>query len=94
MEEIKVSTELVFDIDIENVVRKLLKFGFEEYPNRNWLVDATFWDDGDYVVKLVSSWGGKKDVYEYRKSESKYVRYTTAGGKLTAQKISNVRTLK
>lgn len=40
--------------------------------NLNCFLDITVWDDGDYTVKLASSWGDYRHEWAYRHSNSKY----------------------
>ena len=69
-----------FDLDVNEISGKIMKIADEMFPNRNWVMKATFWSDTDFRIEIDSSWGGKKDSFEYQKST----------GQLKLKKITSV----
>jgi len=65
-----------FDIDIQSRMKLMIKLANEKWPNRCWHTNATFWNDTDYTLHLVSSWGDVRNGVHYHKSKNKFT-YTT-----------------
>ena len=63
------------DINIKQEVETLIKLFYKKFPEtRSYYITATFWDDTDYELTLISNWAGKQDRIIYRKS-SNYFEY-------------------
>ena len=65
-----------FDIDIQSRMKIMIKLANKKWPNRCWHINALFWNDTDYNLHLVSSWGNVRNGVYYHKSINKFT-YTT-----------------
>jgi hypothetical protein len=78
VKEIRVPTDLIFDIDIETATRKLLAYATKEHPDRRWVITALLWDDGDFLIEVMTSWNDRRHTtYSYHKSKDEYRRAVT-----------------
>jgi len=65
-----------FDINIQNRLKMMIKFAKKKWPNRSWMIEATFWNDTDFRLELRSCWGGKRNVVSYKKSTNLFTYET------------------
>ena len=62
----------IFDLDIEENVKELIKKATDKFKQRSWTIEACFHDDGDFLIELKSVYGGYIDSFFYNKSENRY----------------------
>ena len=64
------------------IVKKLIVLKRKHCPESiRWFISATYWDDGDYELKLRTSWADNTYDFFYRKSLNKYYYTKTLIGK-------------
>lgn len=61
-----------FDLDIQKPLKKLIEIAEKRFPNRTWYMEVMYWQDSDYQITLVSTWGNHKYEFSYKKSINKY----------------------
>lgn len=61
-----------FDFDVQLILKKMIKLANERWKNRCWHINSVFWNDTDYELDLVSTWGDKRHSITYRKATNKF----------------------
>ena len=61
-----------FNTKIEEELKKLIKLANKSFPLRTWFTNIILWQDTDYQIDLVSTWGKEKNIFRYRKAEGTY----------------------
>ncbi len=61
------------EITNNEIVKKLIRLKKKHVPESiRWFITTTYWDDGDFEIKLHTSWGTKLHMFVYRYSLDKY----------------------